>query len=1058
MSEDKVLMSGGEGEILSDLYKISSSGILILDQAGKVIHANGACLSALGLSRLDLIFGMDFFSSAIISESQLAELNQGGLLCYSKKIDFSEFGLESSLDGPIELIIDISVFDDDGRVRYFVQLRRSDLYEHCGRNLYEKLQFEKLINAISMKLLRSGQDSIDEDMKRILGQIAEFVDADRVYIVSPKGDSNRLECRYEWHRNSAVSPIELFADVSHKDYHWIFDRISKGPLLIEQTSELQGENIGHLSKIIEAGVESIVVVELDFDKSKGFLAYDSTHSRGFSDSLVGYIELLSGIIANVLTRLDTENTLQAMNEQFGLFMENLPAGTFIRTFDGEMIYANKALGQMLGQQNLHGLDKLKIPVEISGRIEKLIGKVIEDGQCNSVETFQDAKGNQKSVVMALFTIPRGESEILIGGVLRDLSDVQVLEKDLEQAENRCAQALAMAKMGFWSVDYSLDEPVMTFSPEMKKIYGIDSGKSDYSKDEVLEMIHPAEREMVMDNFRIAMKNHMPFWLIHRAVLPDGKKLFVQQKGQGIYDSQGNLTGATGLVQDVTEQITANQKVQYQRELLGSMVDNIPMAIIAKEFKEQGEYIIFNQAAQALTGLKPVDIIGKTESDLVSESTLEDWLELDRQAIESGHRKTFDNVEVEFSSGQKCLAHGIKIPIYDVEGNASMMIMLLQESGEAVEKVEELKDVAAPEIFYDVGNVNNLCQLIFYSLRKMMADKDNQTTERLEQLEKAAGQVRNISRRLLIGNEESLRGSDGLLRLSDVEQNVLGILEKAVGPDKIQLDFSSKIGPLRMRSEQLLQILVNLSRNADQAMDGNGEIFITAKQYDQPPIEIQPLIEHPADSWACITVADTGNGIPNEHADKIYEPFFTTKKDDINLGIGLTVAKEIVEAAGGHLTLKNNVTSGAVFMIALPLAAEVEEKKPEPKKIMAKKETILLAEDDELVRNLIVRYLSKAGYKVLVASNGVDAIDFLDANKANIDLLVLDVIMPIKSGKDVYDYALEQGLKIPVIFCSGYSDFILDEEYLKGISATLLNKPCPPSKLLEAIERLLGSDE
>jgi signal transduction histidine kinase len=262
------------------------------------------------------------------------------------------------------------------------------------------------------------------------------------------------------------------------------------------------------------------------------------------------------------------------------------------------------------------------------------------------------------------------------------------------------------------------------------------------------------------------------------------------------------------------------------------------------------------------------------------------------------------------------------------------------------------------------------------------------------------------------------------------------------------------------ANQIDQALMNLATNARDAMPNGGSLTIRT---DLAEIDSEFVKFHgygKAGQYALITVSDTGVGIDKEAKDRIFEPFFTTKDVGKGTGLGLAMVYGIVKQHNGYISVHSELGEGTTFRIYLPLIqSEVREKRPETLSVMRKgTETILLVEDNAEVRGAASATLARAGYKVLEAVDGEDAIYKFMENKDEIHLLILDVVMPKKNGKEVSEIVWKVNPDIKIIFTSGYTADIIHRKGIVEEGSDLLLKPFSPYVLLEKIRNLLDKQK
>jgi CheY-like chemotaxis protein len=256
--------------------------------------------------------------------------------------------------------------------------------------------------------------------------------------------------------------------------------------------------------------------------------------------------------------------------------------------------------------------------------------------------------------------------------------------------------------------------------------------------------------------------------------------------------------------------------------------------------------------------------------------------------------------------------------------------------------------------------------------------------------------------------------------------------------------------------QIEQVLMNLATNAKDAMPKGGLLTIKTETLG---IDYEFIKDHgfgKEGKYALISLTDTGIGIDKETREKIFEPFFTTKEVGKGTGLGLSMVYGIIKQHNGYINVYSEPGRGTTFRIYLPvIAAEAEEIKPEViPPVITGTETLLLAEDETGVREFTENLLKEYGYKVISAVDGQDAINEFKAYKNRIHLVLLDVIMPNKNGKEVYDEIKQIRPDIKVLFMSGYPANIIQKHDIIEKGFAYIEKPASPTKLLRKIREVL----
>ena len=331
---------------------------------------------------------------------------------------------------------------------------------------------------------------------------------------------------------------------------------------------------------------------------------------------------------------------------------------------------------------------------------------------------------------------------------------------------------------------------------------------------------------------------------------------------------------------------------------------------------------------------------------------------------------------------------------------------------------------------------------------------------IQQIRSNSNRAAGLTRQLLaFSRQQTLRPQ--VLQLPDVIAEVLNLLKRLLGETvKLQIKHGRNLGAVRADPGQLEQVIVNLAVNARDAMPQGGTL--TLHTYSVSPDEVRRLGSDilPPGEYTALRVSDTGSGIPPAILGKIFEPFFTTKEVGKGTGLGLSTVYGIVKQSGGFIFAESEEGEGTSFTIYLPVHRS--ETPARPTRSKAKVETaelwgtgtILLVEDEAMVRSVAERALARHGYTVLTAENGEAALEIL-AREENIDLMISDVVMPMMDGPTTVREARKTRPDLPILFISGYAE----EQLRKSIDldrVQFLAKPFSVQKLAEAARDALAA--
>lgn len=299
----------------------------------------------------------------------------------------------------------------------------------------------------------------------------------------------------------------------------------------------------------------------------------------------------------------------------------------------------------------------------------------------------------------------------------------------------------------------------------------------------------------------------------------------------------------------------------------------------------------------------------------------------------------------------------------------------------------------------------------------------------------------------------------VIDVNDSIREMEKMLQRVISEDiKLQTRLSSL--PLRMRIDpgQFDQIVMNLVVNARDAMPKGGRITIetSLQEIDESYSRKYPTFT--TGKFICLSFTDTGMGMDEETLSRMFEPFFTTKGNFKGTGLGLSTVYGIVNQMKGHIIVYSEPGEGTTFKIYLPPSEEeaLTERivKEAVQRVHTGDETILLVEDELIIRSLLMKILSRAGYKTTIASSGKEALSELESGGLVPDLLISDLVLPDYNG---WDLSKEINSKVPdlrVLFMSGYSEDVLAEKLIMGESVDFIGKPFGANDLLDKIREVL----
>jgi PAS domain S-box-containing protein len=509
------------------------------------------------------------------------------------------------------------------------------------------------------------------------------------------------------------------------------------------------------------------------------------------------------------------------------------------------------------------------------------------------------------------------------------------------------------------------------------------------------------------------------------------------------------------------------RLREERNLLNAIVEGTTDAIFVKD--RDGRYLLVNSACARFFAKPNKEAVGETDADLFPPGMAQEILERDRGILESGTTITFEEEVpvggrvtpflttkgvVRDTSGNKTGIFGIARDISDIKTAQTEHLRLTAQYQQA-QKMESVGTLAGG-IAHDFNNI--LSAIIGYGhLALMKMARDDPQRLDIESMLEAADRAAHLTKDLLLFSRKRV-GERKPVDLNEVVGKVDKFLKRVIGED-IECETVRHETPIPVRadSQQIEQVLMNLATNARDAMPRGGTFTVRTEQVHLDESFTAAHGFGKPGAYGTITVSDTGKGMDEETRKRIFEPFFTTKEVGKGTGLGLAVVYAIIKQHDGFIDVYSEPGAGTTFKMYLPVIESAAREGSNAQKEEAPgrgTETILLAEDDKSVRNIVKVWLAEFGYTVIEAIDGEDAVRKFTENKDNIHLLLFDLIMPKMNGKDAYDAVRKIKPGVKIVFASGYAPDILQQKASLEYGASLIFKPFSPFDLVRKVRSVL----
>jgi PAS domain S-box-containing protein len=643
----------------------------------------------------------------------------------------------------------------------------------------------------------------------------------------------------------------------------------------------------------------------------------------------------------------------------------------------------------------------------------------------------------------------------------DIADRKEMEVALGTSEAKFKEIFETIEDLYYEVDS--EGIIKLLSPSVRGLTGWNE-EDLIGKPVTTVYVNPNDRERLLS--KLSKKGYVhDYELLLKG--KDGKERQTSLSAHLIIDHKGRPIGVRGLLRDITKRKQMEKAVEESERQFRQMFEESPIGMVM--VGADARYI---RANAAFCGM-----LGYTEEELTS-LALKDTAHPDHIADDVLYANDLISGKISFYRTEKRYVRKDKEAIWgstmvnvmrDRDGRFLYFLTTIEDITERkrseaertrlelqlfqAQKMEAIGTLAGG-IAHDFNNI--LTALVGYAgLLKMKLNRGSLHTY-VDQILSASQKATDLIQSLLafsrqqtitlnpVGINSLIKGTEKLLKRLVTEDIIIKTL------------LSTEDMTIMADATQIDQILFNLATNARDAMPQGGTFTIETKAVDLS-IDSRPIHWYGKPGrYTLISVSDTGAGMDDSIRERIFDPFFTTKEVGKGTGLGLSTVYGIVKQHNGYITVYSEPNIGTTFHIHLPIANEAgKEEGLTLTLVEGGKETILVAEDNESVRDLMSEVLTEYGYTVIEAIDGQNAIgQFKETNK--IDLLILDSVMPIKNGREVYNEIQKIKPDIRVIFMSGYTRDVFLDKGIEDKKFDFLQKPISPDTLLQKVREVLDN--
>ena len=771
-----------------------------------------------------------------------------------------------------------------------------------------------------------------------------------------------------------------------------------------------------------------------------------------------------GISTDITERKRFENAIKESEEKYRTLIEISADAIFINQ-NNKIVYLNHSAVKLFGAEKPEQIIG-KSPFEVFHPdyheiIKNRINEMLERGKLVPMleEKIIQLNGTVVDVeVTASPFIFKGEHAIQV--VLRDVTNRKEREKQIRFQ----ASLLDQVNNGVLALDN--DGKIIYWNKYAEKLHG-------WKKEEVIgkypaEFLLTEESLVQLDHFTREFELGKQWSGELMLLRKDGSKFPAYATYSLLYDTERKIIGTVAVSVDITEQKKAEELVMQSKEQLllqSTALESAANAIAITDI--DGIIKWANPAFCKLTGYSEEEIIGSKPNLLKSGKMSDEYFADLWNTVLSGNVWRGELINKR-KDGTLYDEEMTITPVKNLKGEITHFVTVkedvtrekeLQRQIFQAQKLESIGTLASG-IAHDFNNILGII-LGYCTLLERSRKDEERFKKNIETISRAVKRGANLVQQILAFARKSDMSFE-ILNINTVVRELSQMLRETF-PKSVSIDLKldENIPALVMDQTQINQALLNLCVNARDAIlekeKPYGTITIRTSYIAGQKLQ-KKFPDAVPDKYVVISVSDTGTGIEESVRDRLYDPFYTTKAPDKGTGLGLSLVYGVVKTYNGFVDLESEVGKGTTFTLYLPIYQEIEEKEsdeqPEEKISTKGIETLLVVEDEEMLRNMLEELLGKQGYKVILASDGEEGVEKYKQFKDEIALVISDLGLPRMSGIDLFNTLLNIDQDVKTILASGFIDAgVSSELYKKGIRE-IIRKPYDSAELLQKVRTTL----
>ncbi len=795
-------------------------------------------------------------------------------------------------------------------------------------------------------------------------------------------------------------------------------------------------------------------------------------------------------ISDITDRKQVEEILQANEVKFNQIFKLSPVAQTLSTLqEGIFLDVNEEFLRTTERTSEEVIGHTASEIGIWENAEQrnhILSVVREKGLVSNIELETQSKSGKVShVLWSAGKIKINGQECLLASAI-DITELRRTKEELQKSERRLNDIINFLPDATLAIDS--EKKIIIWNKAIEKMTGIKAadmiGKGNYEysipfygqrRRQLMNLIWENDQNLIEKYSHVNRDGESLISEAFCNALYDGRGAHVYAKASPLHDQGGNIIGAIESIRDITEDKRAEEAIQTEKSNLGAIFASSPVGMLVID--ENTNIVMANATSEIIATGHHQDILNRQPGDamgcvhsskdprgcgfspdcrlcplrnaiksVISSSSSLRNKEMAIELVRNGNLNT-----VWLAVGAEPLIINNRRHVV-IALNDITELKLMEKKFFEAQKMESL-GVLSGGIAHDFNNI--LASLLGYT--EMAAEEKDESVRKhcLEQVLLACERARDLVQQILAFSRhtESERKPFDMRLLIKESLNLISSTIPAT--IEIRQKITNKICPINADPTQMHQVLMNLCTNAVHAMGEKGGTLDISLSCEENMTSLPDL---KTGCYVKLIVSDNGLGIDPAIRDRIFEPFFTTKKVGEGTGLGLSVVYGIINNHQGTITVSSEPNKGTTFIVYIPFADETKhEKEKQTLSTLAKRkgsECILFVDDDKSLAKLGPKMLSSLGYEVKAFTDSREALKTFCASPESFDLVITDMTMPHLTGKDLAQEIMKSRLDMPIILCTGYSEYMNEEKALQMGIKKLFRKPFTKNDLAKVVREIL----